>query len=159
MTLRRALGVAALLVALAALWLGAALRPAAADHPLDQSLGVAMTDYGNDPSVLVDQLTRLQTHWWFEFVWSGAGDPPGFTKVELLRPCYARDASLMCTSPGPSVAEVQARAQQKPGRYWMLGNEPNTVDQDNLSPSAYATFLYTYGTAIKQVDPTAMIVG
>lgn len=152
----RSLGVGVAVALLAELWFGAFFPlPAGADHPVDESLGVAVTSYAST-GALADHLTRLQTRWWYEFNWQSTSDSPGFTKVELLRACGPTGSSSQCTR--PSVAGVQQRAQQKPGRSWMLGNEPNTVDQDNLSPAQYAAFLYTYGTALKQADPTAKLV-
>lgn len=73
--------------------------------------------------------------------------PPGAEKVAVLRP--ARE---------PSQAELQARAARHPGSAWVIGNEPNTGLQDNLSPGAYAQFFDRVVTAIRAGDPSARIV-
>jgi hypothetical protein len=55
-----------------------------------------------------------------------------------------------CKRPTPRQAAVLAR--QRPGQTWIIGNEPDVIWQDNLSPEAYAAAYHTYYTAIKRAD-------
>ena len=73
--------------------------------------------------------------------------PPGTEKVAVVRPANE-----------PSTAELRARAARHPGAAWVIGNEPNTGLQDNLSPRAYAAFFDRVVTAIRAGDPSARIV-
>lgn len=75
------------------------------------------------------------------------GAPPGAEKVAMVRPANE-----------PSAAELRARAARHPGAAWVIGNEPNTGLQDNLSPQAYAAFFDRVTTAIRAGDPSARIV-
>ena len=43
------------------------------------------------------------------------------------------------------------------GRTWIIGNEPNHADQDNLSPEQYARMYHDYHTFITEHDPTARV--
>ena len=73
--------------------------------------------------------------------------PPGTEKVAVVRPWNE-----------PAAAELRARAARHPGAAWVIGNEPNTGLQDNLSPRAYAAFFARVVTAIRAGDPSARIV-
>ena len=58
----------------------------------------------------------------------------------------------------PAATELRARAARHPGAAWVIGNEPNTSLQDNLSPPAYAAFFDRVVTAIRAGDSSARIV-
>ncbi len=58
-----------------------------------------------------------------------------------------------------AVATIQAAAQQNPGAYWIIGNEPNVPGPTAVSTDFYAEQLQYYSSAIKGADPTAQIVG
>jgi hypothetical protein len=48
-------------------------------------------------------------------------------------------------------------AQANPGSLWLVGNEPDVRWQDSTTPAAYAAVYHQVYTAIKDVDPTAVI--
>ncbi len=60
-----------------------------------------------------------------------------------------------CTRPTPE--EAAGLARQRPGRTWIIGNEPDVIWQDNLPPEAYAAAYHAYYNAIKRADPAALI--
>ena len=76
-----------------------------------------------------------------------AGAPPGAEKAAVVRPGNA-----------PTAAALTAQAARHPGAAWVIGNEPNTGLQDNLSPGAYARFFDRTVTAIRAGDASARIV-
>jgi hypothetical protein len=61
--------------------------------------------------------------------------------------------------PGADPAELARRAASAPGGVWLIGNEPNVPGQDDVSPEAFADFLAQVASAVRQVDPTAVLVG
>jgi len=55
--------------------------------------------------------------------------------------------------------EFTRRARAAPGGIWLIGNEPNTGGQDDISPEGYAQFLVWVAGLIRAADPTAILVG
>ena len=92
-------------------------------------------------------LSRTGARSYLDYSADVSGAPPGAEKVAVVRPGNE-----------PSVAELRARATRHPGAAWVIGNEPNTGLQDNLSPRAYAAFFDRVVTAIRAGDPSARIV-
>lgn len=92
-------------------------------------------------------LARTGAHSYLDYSADLEGAPPGTEKVAVVRPANE-----------PSAAELQARAARHRGAAWVIGNEPNTGLQDNLSPRAYAAFFDRAVTAIRTGDPAARIV-
>lgn len=54
----------------------------------------------------------------------------------------------------PSISEVIA---SRPGSIWVIGNEPDVIWQDNVTPGRYAQIYHELYTYIKARDPTARI--
>ena len=92
-------------------------------------------------------LARTGARSYLDYTATLADAPPGATKVAVLRPANE-----------PVASELQARAARHPGSAWVIGNEPNTGLQDNLSPRDYAVFFDRVATAIRAGDPSARIV-
>jgi hypothetical protein len=44
---------------------------------------------------------------------------------------------------------------QNKGRTWIIGNEPDSNTQDNLTPTQYAQMYHAYYSQIRSIDPTA----
>ncbi len=97
----------------------------------------------DDPSYVAASLATLGAGSWYSF---GAGRAKVRGRVDLVRP-------------GADPTELAARARANPGATWLIGNEPNVPGQDDLQPAAYADFLWKVSTALKEADPTALLVG
>jgi uncharacterized surface protein with fasciclin (FAS1) repeats len=55
-------------------------------------------------------------------------------------------------------AAVEARVRQMPrGSLWKIGNEPDVIWQDNVTPWRYAELYHQLYTRIKAIDPTAQV--
>ncbi len=67
---------------------------------------------------------------------------------------------LRLTEAGPrqSWEEIGALVDANPGNRWIVGNEPDVVWQDNVTPPAYARIYHDVYTFIKGRDPTAVLV-
>jgi hypothetical protein len=50
-------------------------------------------------------------------------------------------------------------AKEKPGQYWIIGNEPDTIyeHQDGVLPEVYAERYFTLANLIRQADPEARL--
>ena len=57
----------------------------------------------------------------------------------------------------PDLAEIYSTALHSPGQVWILGNEPDVIWQDNLSPEDYAIKYHALYGLIKSADPSARI--
>ena len=55
----------------------------------------------------------------------------------------------------PDAGTITNTAQAHPGSTWLIGNEPDVIWQDNLSPEQYAEVYHSYYAAIKRADPSA----
>jgi hypothetical protein len=67
----------------------------------------------------------------------------------------------MVRTPGgaldPPPEWIAATAAARPGRVWLIGNEPDVRWQDNATPEEYAAAYHRAYTAIKEADPTALV--
>jgi hypothetical protein len=60
-----------------------------------------------------------------------------------------------CVSPSPGA--IRANAESVPGQVWIIGNEPDVIWQDNVTPHTYAVMYHGLYTLIKSSDPTALV--
>ena len=60
-----------------------------------------------------------------------------------------------CISPSPET--IQEVAASLPGQVWIIGNEPDVIWQDNVTPARYAGEYHALYQLIKSSDPTAMV--
>lgn len=61
------------------------------------------------------------------------------------------------TGPVPSLAEIDAAIATAPGSTWLIGNEPDVIHQDNVTPQRYAAIYHDLYYHIKERDPTALV--
>ncbi|HXV44716.1 MAG TPA: hypothetical protein VEC96_16765, partial [Anaerolineae bacterium] len=57
----------------------------------------------------------------------------------------------------PDEATLQKVAQANPGATWLIGNEPDVVWQDNVSPARYAERYHELYYLLKEADPTCQV--
>jgi hypothetical protein len=120
---------------------GRAERPPA-QAPADPRFGVAV---GTPPSDMPTALQAVGASIWYAY--DNFLGPQG-TQAALIRSDIPYDLD-----------ELARRARAAPGGVWLIGNEPNTGGQDDISPDAYADFVAHVATAIRAADPTAVLVG
>ncbi len=60
-----------------------------------------------------------------------------------------------CISPSPRA--IQAAAKANPGQVWIIGNEPDVIWQDNVTPERYAVYYHALYRLIKLSDPSSLI--
>ena len=75
--------------------------------------------------------------------------PDGVTFWQMVR--LSEDGAV------PSLEEIEAVVAANPGAIWLLGNEPDVIIQDNVTPERYAELYHDLYTYIKEQDPTALV--
>ncbi len=73
-------------------------------------------------------------------------------------PVDARHHRVMMVLPHDDEARLAEAMRRNPGRWWIVGNEPNDPYQDNLSPQAYAAFYRRFERLAQRLDPTARLM-
>jgi hypothetical protein len=91
-----------------------------------------------------EALGLLGPVWYYQYHFLGA-PLEGHLRVLLVRPSVALD-------------RLEQTANQRSGQWWLVGNEPNDPNQDNLSPQTYASFYHRVWSSLKSADPTAHVV-
>lgn len=57
----------------------------------------------------------------------------------------------------PNKVTIQRAAQANPGATWLIGNEPDTIWQDNVTPARYAEWYHELFYLLKEADPTCQV--
>lgn len=116
--------------------------------PPPDGAGIAFVQ-APSPAAIARALEATGARWWFEF-----GAPPGGERapgqVELVRTGKGR--------PKVDATTLAAAARARPGRAWLIGNEPNIPGQDEIAPADFAAEFDAYARAITGADPTARVV-
>lgn len=101
-------------------------------------------------------LAGLRAGWFIDFRASSPPYPAGMEYMPTIR------LSPSLSSPGytyqPNGSELLNLIAAYPGARWMIGNEPDSPYQDNLTPEIYARAYHELYHLIKDADPTARVV-
>jgi hypothetical protein len=100
---------------------------------------------GTGMTSMTSALRNVGASLWYEY---DNHTGPSSNQVALIRPTEPYDPN-----------EFVRRARAAPGGVWMIGNEPNTGGQDDISPAAFADFVVWAVGYIRGADPTAIIIG
>ena len=92
-------------------------------------------------------LDRFGPLWYYDYRFRSPDDAPGHQRLLLIE---ARSAV--------SAGEIAALARTRPGHWWILGNEPNDPNQDNLAAPEYARWFVRTAAVIRAADPSAGIL-
>ena len=109
---------------------------------VDARFGVVV---GPNPPNMAEALPVVGASFWYTY---GNHTGPAGNQIALVRPTEPYDPN-----------EFTQRARAAPGGIWLIGNEPNTGGQDDISPEGYAQFLVWVAGLIRAADPTAILVG
>lgn len=75
--------------------------------------------------------------------------PPGAFLWQMIR--------VSEEGPLSSPAEIEAAIDSMPGAGWIIGNEPDVIYQDNVTPRRYAEIYHDLYVLIKRRDPSALV--
>jgi hypothetical protein len=97
----------------------------------------------------------LRLGWYWN--WGAAEQPPRPGGIAYVQTIRLRDNGNGSATPSPGGAKLASIVAANPGAIWLIGNEPDCINQDSLMPAVYARAYHeVYGT-IKSLDPTAQI--
>ncbi len=93
--------------------------------------------------------SKLGSAWYLD--WNVRADIPanGLQHWQMVR------VHEDCITPAPEA--IQSIAALVPGQVWIIGNEPDVIWQDNVTPEKYAIFYHELYYLIKASDPDALI--
>jgi len=93
-------------------------------------------------------VSRLHADWYVRYPGFDPDPPPLFDLefVQIIRLDYM---------PSEEAVELYARAQ--PGTLWLIGNEPEDMNQDCKTPPEYAALYHQWYNIIKAADPSAKV--
>jgi hypothetical protein len=99
-----------------------------------------------------DQLAvdRLGAGWYVD--WTTQADPSRPHGMEYVQMIRVRGANL-----SPSGESLERIARQNPGSLWIVGNEPDVLWQDSVTPTEYAAVYHEAYTLLKRADPTCQV--
>ncbi|HIQ05612.1 MAG TPA: hypothetical protein EYH31_07940, partial [Anaerolineae bacterium] len=82
--------------------------------------------------------------------------PAGLEFVQIIRLC---DSAYRYCNHGwsPRGSQLETIIRNNLGSTWLIGNEPDTVNQDGVGPETYAEFYHDLYDIIKGIDPTAQV--
>jgi hypothetical protein len=95
-------------------------------------------------------VSPLGADWYLDF-WFRA-DPPPLFELEYVQ--IVRLSEIGCSTPPGSIVTY---AQSHPGTLWLIGNEPDALAQDCVTPQRYAQLYHELHGIIKGADPTAKV--
>jgi len=85
--------------------------------------------------------------------WQVQVEPPEAERVTFWQIIRVSEAGVLVPWD-----ELAAAIGSNPGAYWIIGNEPDVVIQDNVTPQRYAELYHILYTFIKERDPSARVV-
>jgi Glycosyl hydrolase catalytic core len=102
-----------------------------------------------DSNTQAPWVSRLGSGWWYDWrVRPNLGGALGeYWQMIRLGNCTLN----------PTVDVFTAEARRRPGQTWIIGNEPDVAEQDNITPECLADLYHDAYTALKSADPTAKV--
>lgn len=85
--------------------------------------------------------------------WNARSDASLPSGIEYMQTVNMLNGNLL-----PEVSTLTAIAANRRGSTWLISNEPDVRWQNNVEPEVYAQLYYQAYTAIKNGDPTAIVV-
>ncbi len=101
------------------------------------------------PDGKIDRLDELVMGWYL--AWRVLETPP-IEAVEFWQMIRVKETEFF-----PDEATIKRVAQNQPGTTWLIGNEPDVIWQDNVTPATYINHYHKLYHLIKAADPTAQI--
>jgi len=118
--------------------------------------GFGLTGTGGAPSNYDVEMLNGGVYW----DWSAKGQSaiPGYEYMQTVRlqPKKSGSTQIGYTASPTGTRLLNAIAAQ-PGAIWLIGNEPDCVNMDNMRSEWYARAYHDMYYLIKQADPTAQI--
>jgi hypothetical protein len=121
------------------------------ESPASCRFGVAATHTGGPLSQYDVHL--LHIGWYWDFGARAVPELQGTDYVQTVR-LSPLESGYRATPTGTALLEIIAA---NPGAWWLIGNEPDCIWQDDMRSDLYAVAYHDLYTLIKGADPTAKI--
>jgi hypothetical protein len=92
---------------------------------------------------------KLGSGWYLDWGMKSVPSLAGMEHWQMVR------VHESCVSPSPEA--IEANAASVPGQVWIIGNEPDVIWQDNVTPHTYAAMYHELYALIKSADPTSLV--
>lgn len=93
---------------------------------------------------------QLRAGWYLD--WSADPEPASPEGMEYAQMVRVRGGSVF-----PHDEDLKEIAHLNPGSLWLVGNEPDVVWQDGITPLEYARVYHHVYTLLKEADPTCQV--
>ncbi|NJO00109.1 MAG: hypothetical protein HC875_41360 [Anaerolineales bacterium] len=102
------------------------------------------------PPLKPDTAAALGLGWYLS--WQVVEDPARPAQAEFWQMVRLHEGGFR-----PDEATIRRAARANPGATWLIGNEPDVIWQDNVTPARYAEHYYQLYYLLKEADPTCQV--
>ncbi|MBI1878088.1 MAG: hypothetical protein HYR94_07665 [Chloroflexi bacterium] len=104
----------------------------------------------NPPLLKIEVAEKLGLGWYL--AWKTLEKPQKPEGVEFWQMIRVHEEGFR-----PNQAAIHKVAQANPGATWLIGNEPDVIWQDNVTPARYAEWYHELYYLLKEADPTCQV--
>jgi hypothetical protein len=104
----------------------------------------------NLASLKTEAAQALGPGWYL--TWSVLETPPGPAEAEFWQMIRVNEDGFR-----PDANTIRSIATSRPGMTWLVGNEPDVIWQDNVTPARYAELYHDLYALLKATDPAAQV--
>lgn len=102
------------------------------------------------PPLEMETAAQLNLGWYL--AWQTFENPPRPGDTEFWQMIRLRETGFH-----PNATTIQQIAQANPGSTWLIGNEPDVIWQDNVTPARYAEWYHLLYHLLKETDPDSQV--
>lgn len=106
--------------------------------------------YSHPQRLDAEVVETLNLGWYV--AWRVLETPPFVGTIEFWQMIRVREDGF---SPGADA--IRRAAQANPGAAWLIGNEPDVIWQDDITPDRYAEWYHELYYLLKRIDPTCQV--
>jgi hypothetical protein len=102
------------------------------------------------PPLEPDMAKELGVGWYLS--WRVDKNPPKIPGVAFWQMIRVQEDGFR-----PDKSAIRQAAKANPGSTWLIGNEPDVIWQDNVTPASYAQWYHELYQLLKESDPTCRV--
>jgi hypothetical protein len=102
------------------------------------------------PPLEAEVVAQLGLGWYL--AWQTFESPPRPGDIDFWQMIRLQETGFR-----PDAMTIQQVARANPGATWLIGNEPDVIWQDNVTPARYAEWYHQLYYLLKEADPTSQI--
>jgi hypothetical protein len=117
----------------------------------DNHVYLPMIYLGRTGAVIeVETVEKLGLGWYL--AWRVLEAPPQLGDIEFWQTIRVHEDGFY-----PNMVTIETAALANPGANWLIGNEPDVIWQDYVTPARYAEWYHELHHLLKEIDPTCQI--